>query len=97
MSKTTSSPASATSVLVHFADLEDPRINRTRRHQLIDIVVVALCGVISGAESWVQVEKFGNNKRTWLESFLELPNGIPSHDTFGRVFAQGPRIQFSVD
>src|SRR5271169_218897 len=94
MSKTISSPTSVTSVLVHFADLEDPRMNRTRRHRLIDIVVVALCGVISGAESWVQVEKFGNNKRTWLESFLELPNGIPSHDTFGRVFAQLDPQQF---
>jgi predicted transposase YbfD/YdcC len=88
MSKTVLSPLSATSVLVHFADLEDPRMNRTRRHELIDIVVVALCGVISGAESWVQVEKFGKNKRAWLETFLELPNGIPAHDTFGRVFAQ---------
>jgi predicted transposase YbfD/YdcC len=94
MSKATSSPVSATSVLVHFANLEDPRMNRTRRHPLVDIVVVALCAVISGAESWVQVEKFGNNKRTWLKSFLELPNGIPSHDTFGRVFAQLDPQQF---
>src|SRR5271169_7241728 len=95
MSKTISSPpVSATSVLVHFAGQDDPRMNRTRLHQLIDIVVVALCGVIGGAESWVQVEKFGNNKLTWLKSFLELANGIPSHDTFGRVFAQLEPQQF---
>lgn len=92
--KVTSSPASPASVMVHFADLEDPRIDRTRRHKLIDIVVIALCGVISGSESWVQIEKFGKTKRAWLETFLELPHGIPSHDTFGRVFAQLEPDQF---
>lgn len=73
-----------------FACLEsvaDPRVNRNRRHKLVDILVIALCGFLAGCEGWVDVELFGISKRKWLEKFLELPNGIPSHDTFGRVFA----------
>jgi predicted transposase YbfD/YdcC len=65
----------------------DPRVNRSRRHKLVDILVIALCGYLAGCEGWVDVELFGISKRKWLEKFLELPNGIPSHDTFGRVFA----------
>jgi len=65
----------------------DPRINRRKRHKLVDILVIALCGFVAGCEGWVDVELFGISKRKWLEKFLELPNGIPSHDTFGRVFA----------
>jgi predicted transposase YbfD/YdcC len=65
----------------------DPRVNRNRRHKLVDILVIALCGFLAGCEGWVDVELFGISKRKWLEKFLELPNGIPSHDTFGRVFA----------
>jgi predicted transposase YbfD/YdcC len=65
----------------------DPRMERQRRHKLIDILVIALCGFIGGSESWVDVEVFGRSKRRWFEKFLELPHGIPSHDTFGRVFA----------
>lgn len=71
----------------YFADLEDPRIDRTKLHKLIDIVVIAICAVICGADSWVDVEEFGNAKLDWFRTFLELPNGIASHDTFGRVFA----------
>ena len=72
----------------HFGELEDPRVDRARRHKLLDIIVIAVCGVICGADSWVDIEEFGKAKQEWLETFLELPNGIPSHDTFGRVFAQ---------
>ena len=66
-------------------DVADPRVNRNRRHKLVDILVIALCGFLAGCEGWVDVELFGISKRKWLEKFLELPNGIPSHDTFGRV------------
>lgn len=65
----------------------DPRVHRRKRHQLVDILVIALCGCLAGCEGWVDVELFGISKRKWFEKFLELPNGIPSHDTFGRVFA----------
>jgi predicted transposase YbfD/YdcC len=70
-----------------FAGLTDPRIDRTKRHELTDIVVIALCATICGADSWLEVEQFGNAKRAWLDRFLKLANGIPSHDTFTRVFA----------
>lgn len=72
----------------HFGELEDPRVDRARRHKLLDIIVIAVCGVICGADSWVDIEEFGKAKQEWLGTFLELPSGIPSHDTFGRVFAQ---------
>jgi predicted transposase YbfD/YdcC len=71
----------------YFARLPDPRVERTREHKLLDIVVIAICAVICGAEGWTDVEAFGHAKFDWLKRFLELPNGIPSHDTFGRVFA----------
>lgn len=70
----------------YFQDLEDPRLDRSQCHNLTDIIVIALCAVICGADTWVAVEKFGHAKFTWLRQRLELPNGIPSHDTFGRVF-----------
>jgi len=73
--------------LDHFADLPDPRLDRTKLHSLGDILVLALCAVIGGAESWPDIEAFGHAKRDWFKRFLELPNGIPSHDTFRRVFA----------
>jgi predicted transposase YbfD/YdcC len=62
-------------------------VKRTRRHSLPDILAIAICGVICGADGWVQIAKFGRCKHEWFQTFLELPNGIPSHDTFGRVFA----------
>jgi predicted transposase YbfD/YdcC len=71
----------------HFAALPDPRVERAKRHQLLDLVTIAVCAVIGGADTWVAVETFGNRKEAFLRQFLELPNGIPSHDTFGRVFA----------
>jgi predicted transposase YbfD/YdcC len=70
----------------HFGQVKDPRINRTKDHKLNDIIGVAICAVICGAENWVDIELYGNSKIVWLQTFLELPNGIPSHDTFGRVF-----------
>ena len=78
----------------HFATLPDPRVERTKRHALLDIVTIALCAVICGADSWVEVELFGRAKLAWLRTFLPLPNGIPSHDTFGRVFARLDPRQF---
>ncbi|MEG4347808.1 transposase family protein [Microcoleus sp. A003_D6] len=65
----------------HFGDLEDPRIERTKRHQLIDIITISICAVICGADTWVDIESYGRSKYEWLKKFLELPNGIPSHDT----------------
>jgi len=71
----------------HFSKVTDPRIERTKEHKLIDIIAIAICAVVCGAEGWVDIENFGNGKLIWLKTFLELPNGIPSHDTFGRVFS----------
>ena len=86
--------APAATISNHFTSLEDPRIERSRLHLLLDIVVIAICAVICGADSWVDVENFGKAKRKWLQTFLELPNGIASHDTFGRVFARLDPEQF---
>lgn len=83
-----------TSFFQHFATLTDPRIERTKEHLLIDIVAIAILSVISGAEGWVGMETYGQAKFGWLKSFLELPNGIPSHDTFSRVFARIEPQQF---
>lgn len=77
----------ANSILEHFAELPDPRVERTRRHRLQDIVSIAICAVICGAEGWTDMELFGKAKESWFRTFLELPNGIPSHDTFGRVIS----------
>src|SRR5205807_6354766 len=69
-----------------FSCVQDPRVDRTKLHKLQDIIVIAICAVICGAETWEEIEQFGKEKREWLESILELSNGIPSHDTFRRVF-----------
>ena len=74
-------------IFEYFGCLPDPRIDRTKRHSLRDILVVSICAVICGADGWVAVEEFGKSKTDWFKKFLDLPNGIPSHDTFGRVFA----------
>jgi predicted transposase YbfD/YdcC len=73
-------------IQTHFAALEDPRLDRTRLHDLLDIVVIAICAVLCGAEGWEDIAKYGRAKQDWLQTFLRLPNGIPSHDTFRRVF-----------
>lgn len=74
-------------VFTPFENLADPRVERTREHALFDLLVVALLGTIAGADSWVDIERFGNARLAWLRTFLPLINGVPSHDTFGRVFA----------
>jgi predicted transposase YbfD/YdcC len=70
-----------------FASLPDPRSPLGKRHVLSDMLTIAICAVICGADGWSAVEEFGRAKHKWFATFLELPHGIPSHDTFGRVFA----------
>ena len=84
----------AKSIDKHFANIEDPRIDRTKLHKLLDILVIAICAVICGADDWEEVKLFGEAKEAWFKTFLELPNGIPSHDTFWRVFAKLDPQQF---
>jgi len=78
----------------HFAVIQDPRIDRTLRHKLIDIITIAVCAVICGADGWVAIETYGCAKYEWLKTFVELPNGIPSHELSARVFAQINPQQF---
>ena len=78
----------------HFLAIEDPRIERSKQHKLIDIITIAICAAICGAEGWTDIETYGVTKHEWLKQFLELPNGIPSHDTFARVFARLNPQQF---
>jgi len=87
-------PSPHLSLADHFAILDDPRVDRTRLHPLLSIVVIAICAVISGAESWDDIEQFGEIRAEWLATFLDLPHGIPSHDTFNRVFAALDPVQF---
>lgn len=82
------------SLIEHFSSLEDPRAEHLTDHKLLDIIMIAICAVICGAETWTDVELFGNERLPWLRRFLELENGIPSHDTFGRVFARLEASQF---
>jgi predicted transposase YbfD/YdcC len=78
----------ATTLSSYFATLPDPRIDRCKQHKLIDIVTIAICAIMSNADGWTDIAAYGRAKQAFLQQFLELPNGIPSHDTFGRVFAQ---------
>lgn len=75
-----------TSIERYFGELPDPRNGPNIRHPLLSIVSIAICAVVCGADDWVEVEQFGQAKQSWLMTFLALPHGIPSHDTFGRVF-----------
>ena len=75
-------------LLPHLEAVTDPRMERTRLHPLPTILGIALCAVICGADSWVAMEEYGNSKQEWLASWLPMPHGIPSHDTFARVFAR---------
>jgi hypothetical protein len=82
------------SIVDHFGEREDPRIERQKQHQLLDVIVIAICAVLCGADDWVAIETFGQAKEAWFRRFLALPNGIPSHDTFGRIFALLSPAQF---
>ncbi|MCU0589083.1 MAG: ISAs1 family transposase [Syntrophobacteraceae bacterium] len=75
------------SIQEHFSSVSDPRILLKTRHKLIDVIVITLCAIIAGADDWVEIAAFGREKEKWFKTFLELPNGIPSHDTFGRIFS----------
>jgi predicted transposase YbfD/YdcC len=77
-----------TSLFEHFHDLEDPRSNRGNNHSLFEMVVISVVATACGANYWTDVERFGNSKFDWFQKYLELENGIPSHDTFSRVFAR---------
>ena len=76
-----------TSIIDHFSSLLDPRIFLKTRHKLIDIVAITVCAMIAGADDWVEIANYGRAKKDWFKTFLELPAGIPSHDTFGRVIS----------
>jgi predicted transposase YbfD/YdcC len=82
------------SLAEHFASLVDPRVERTRWHELLDIVAITICACICGADNWVDIALFARCKESWFRTWLKLPNGIPSHDTFGRVFARLDPVQF---
>ncbi|HKB38717.1 MAG TPA: ISAs1 family transposase [Gemmataceae bacterium] len=88
-------PQSELSFTKYFADLPDPRVNRTKKHRLDDILGITLCAVICGADSFEEIERFGGARRDWLRTFLALPNGIPSHDAFNRVLAALDRKRFA--
>ena len=76
------------SIAKHFEGLPDPRSGNAKAHIFLEILIIAICAVICGADGWSDIELFGKKKKAWLQTFLELPKGIPSHDTFGRVFAK---------
>jgi len=75
------------SLFEHFQNLQDPRVNRTKRHDLLDVMIISVCTLLCGGETYNDMEDFGKAKEDWFKTFLKLPNGIPSHDTFNRVFA----------
>ena len=78
----------ALSIVHYFTNLTDPRLRRCRRHNFLDIIVIAICGIICGCKSWNEIAIYGRKKKDWLQTFLELPNGIPGPDTFRRLFAR---------
>ena len=89
-------PAPGTASLMEkFSTLVDPRIERTKKHSMTDLLVISICGFICGIDNWVELEEFGEIKKDWFKEFLELPNGIPSHDTFGRFYAALDPDEFS--
>lgn len=77
----------SSTIVGHFSVIKDPRVTGRVGHKLIDIIVIALCSIICGCDDWIAIEDFGKTKYEWFNKFLELSNGIPSHDTFGRVFS----------
>ncbi len=80
-------PIIVNNFITHFSKIEDPR-ESNKRHQLIDILFLAVCSVLSGAEGWEDIEDFGHAKLTWLRRYLPLKNGIPTHDTIARVLSR---------
>ncbi len=76
------------SIEKHFGNIPDQRVITRSAHKLVDIIAIAILGILCGADGWVGIETYGKAKEKWLKNFLELPNGIPSHDTFGRVFSK---------
>ena len=76
------------SIEKHFGKIPDQRVITRSSHKLVDIIAIAILGILCGADGWVGIETYGKAKEEWLKTFLELPNGIPSHDTFGRIFSQ---------
>lgn len=80
-------PKNGLSISECFANLSDPRMEKKTTHKLIDIITITICAVIGGANGWTEIEEYGKSKYDWLKTFLELPDGIPSHDTFGRFFS----------
>ena len=84
----------AATIETYFSELRDPRIERTKRHKLVDILVIGICVVICGADDYVAMTDFGRAKEQWLPQYLELPHGIPSHDTIWRVFGAIDPEQF---
>ena len=87
---------SVATIKEHFGSIQDPRIDRQKLHLLLDIIVIAICASICGADKWEDVETFGKAKKDWFKTFLELPNGIPSHDTFNRVFNRLDPVEFQI-
>lgn len=83
------------SIQRHFGNLEDPRVLKKERHSLFAIITIAICAVICGADTWVDIEEFGKSKEEWFKTFLDIENGIPSHDTLGRVFSIIDAEEFS--
>ena len=83
------------SIIHHFSSIKDPRVNRQKKHQLQDIFFISLCAMICGADNWVAIEEFGLAKEEWFTELLGLKHGIPSHDTFGEVYAAIDTDQFS--
>jgi predicted transposase YbfD/YdcC len=83
-----SQPSPLSSLKTHFETIDDPRAAYRIQHTLVDMMMIAICAIICGADSWVEIEQYGLSKELWLSTFLELPNGIPSHDTFERLFAR---------
>ena len=84
------------SIIHHFSSIEDLRVNRQKKHQLQDIFFISICAIVCGADNWVAVEEFGLAKEEWFTELLGLEHGIPSHDTFGAVYAAIDTDHFSI-
>jgi len=84
------------SIIHHFSSIKDPRVDRQKKHRLQDIFFISLCAMICGADNWVAIEEFGLSKEAWFTDLLGLENGIPSHDTFGEVYAAIDTDHFSL-